>query len=518
MRRWESWGWPIAAVGVGLLAIVWRFQTIEQRPLWFDERFTAKEVARASGFGDLWRAAAADDYQHPPLAYAPAWISAHGAETPFRLRLPSALAGLASIGLLAALGTLLFERWTGLLAAFLMAISIYHVDFSQEARPYMMGLALTLAQYAALFAYLTPAIPTTQRAARWLLVAFASAAVAAIYTYHLAIVHLGVAVAVAIAAAWSPQREARARAGGLGLAFAWIALALVPEVANLRGFAAARGLASDHVLAVGPRFLDALCTRWASGEGWVTRLYEAAFAVGGLRIAWRRDAIALGLLGWAAAPFAVFALVPFSKYFDIRFLISALPVFFLSAAAGAGGVAHAVARLAARGSPRLAPAAVHAAVLGVFAVAVAIPALRLYERFRATDTRCGEFVIRPEVIEANDHFCADHLVLSTIYAPQQFIVRNLRPSVWLDAGRLDAYVGGYRFENGPPIEIRRSGDHLTAQVEGLPEYELVPESETRFFYRVLGHRTLTFERDEAGRFGSLWLETNGNGARARRVR
>jgi len=134
------------------------------------------------------------------------------------------------------------------------------------------------------------------------------------------------------------------------------------------------------------------------------------------------------------------------------------------------------------------------------------------------ETRCGEFAIRPEVIEADDHFCADHLVLSTIYAPHQFIVRSLRPSIGLDADRLDAYVGGYRFENGPPIEIRRSGDHLTAQVEGLPEYELVPESETRFFYRVLGQRTLTFERDDAGRFDSLWLEGNGSGARAHRVR
>jgi hypothetical protein len=127
-------------------------------------------------------------------------------------------------------------------------------------------------------------------------------------------------------------------------------------------------------------------------------------------------------------------------------------------------------------------------------------------------------VIRPEVIEADDHCCAEHLVLSTIYAPQQFIVRSLRPSIALDAGRLDAYVGRYVFENGPPIEIRRSGDHLTARVEGYPEYELVPESETRFFYRVLGQRALTFEPDAAGRFDALLLEGVGGRARAHRER
>jgi mannosyltransferase len=519
MRRWESRGWAVAALGVALLAVWWRFQTLERRPLWFDERFTAERVERAGDLAELWRAAANDDYQHPPLAYMPAWLAAHGAATPLRLRLPSALAGLASIGLLAVLGTVLFDRWTGLLAAFLMAISIYHVDFSQEARPYMMGLTLTLAQYTALFAYLSNQRArrgaSAETGRRWLVFAFAFSAVGAIYTYHLAIVHLGVAIAVALAGALSPQRELRARAGALGLAFAWIALALVPDLANLRGFSSARGLAADHVLAVGPRFFHALVARWGSGDGWVTGLYEVAFGVGSLRIVWRRDAIALGLLGWAAVPFAVFAVVPFSKYFDIRFLISALPVFFLAVAAGAGGAARAAARIQGL-RPRA--GAVEGVALAAFGVAFAIPAFRLYERFRATDTRCGEFVIRPEVIEADDRFCAEHLVLSTIYAPQQFIVRSLRPSVALDPSQLDAYVGRYLFENGPPIEIRRSGDHLTAQVEGYPEYELVPESETRFFYRVLGQRALSFERDAAGGFSSLLLEGGGGRAHARRVR
>src|SRR5262249_38305444 len=188
--------------------------------------------------------------------------------------------------------------------------------------------------------------------------------------------------------------------------FPWIALALVPEIANLRGFASARGLAANHVLAVGPRFLDALCARWASGEGGVTRLYEVGFLVGALRIAGRRDAIALGLVGWAAAPLAVFALIPFSKYFDIRFLISALPVFFLAVAAGAGGAARALAGLAARARLRVPPAAVQGAALGALALAFALPALRLYERFRATETRCGEVAIRPQVIEAADHLRA----------------------------------------------------------------------------------------------------------------
>ena len=510
LSAWPSL-WAVAALGVALLAGAWRFETLDRRPLWLDERSTAEQVAKAGSLGALWRAAAGDDYQHPPLAYAPAWLAAHGAETPWRLRLPSALAGLASIALLAALGTLLFDRGTGLLAAFLMSISIYHVDFSQEARPYMTGLALTLAQYGAQLAHL-------RTGRRGLLVAFALCAAAAVYTYHLAIVHLAVAVVVAAAAALSPRRELRARAGTQGLCFVGIAVALLPDLANLHGFAAARGLAADHVLAVGPRFLDALVARWGSGSGWVTTLYEAAFVLGTLRIARRRDVVALALFGWAAAPFAVFALIPFSKYFDIRFLISALPVFFLATAAGAGAAASGAARLSRRAGPRVPPAALEGAVLAAFGLAFAVPAVQLYGRFRDTATRCGEFVLRPDVIEADDRFCAEHLVLSTIYAPQQFIVRNLRPSIALDPSRLDAFVGRYRFENGPPIEIRRSGDHLTAQVEGHAEYELVPESETRFFYRVLGQQTLAFEPGPAGGFDALLLEGAAGSARAHRER
>jgi uncharacterized membrane protein len=67
------------------------------------------------------------------------------------LRLPSALVGLLSIYLLYRLGSALFDRLTGLAAALLLAVSPFHVWYSQEARMYALVGLLCLG--AGLFAW-----------------------------------------------------------------------------------------------------------------------------------------------------------------------------------------------------------------------------------------------------------------------------------------------------------------------------------------------------------------------------
>jgi hypothetical protein len=514
------WAWATLAAAVLVLSAVWRLETLDRRPLWMDEQFTERVVSGSTDFAALWKVGSQDDYQHPPLAYLGPWLAAHGVETPARLRLPSVVAGLASIALLAALGQLLLDRWTGLFAAFLMGISIYHVDFSQEARPYMAGLAFTLGQYLSLFAFLL-------RGRREMLVPFAVCAAAALYTYHLALLHVGVAAGVSVlqVADWVRNAErrgltaadARARCVALGLAFLAVAVVYLPQIPNLVGLVSSRGALPSHVLDVSPRFVHELLQRWGSGSGWTTNLYEAAFAIGALRVAARRDLVALGVLGWLAGPVLVFACIPFSKYFDIRFLISALPAFFLVAAAGVDGAARIAGLLAARvGFAEGATAAARAATLGAAAVAFLVPAVGLYRMFRVAERRCGDFVNLPEVLEAHDRLCADHLVLNTIYAEHQFLVKSLRKGIALEPGALDAFLGSYAFDGGPSIEITRSGDRLMAQVRGRLQYELVPESDTRFFYRVLSERTITFERGADGQIDALVLDSSGGSARALR--
>ena len=134
------------------------------------------------------------------------------------------------------------------------------------------------------------------------------------------------------------------------------------------------------------------------------------------------------------------------------------------------------------------------------------------------DRGCGDFVNDASLLTAHDRLCADHLVLNTAAAEQQWIVRNLRPEFALDPGRLDAYVGHFRFADGPPVEVTRLGDTLIAQVEGRRAYALVPESATHFAYRALAGRSIGFELDDGGRARALVMDSKGNQARAERVR
>ncbi|RIK96410.1 MAG: hypothetical protein DCC71_22430, partial [Proteobacteria bacterium] len=145
------------------------------------------------------------------------------------------------------------------------------------------------------------------------------------------------------------------------------------------------------------------------------------------------------------------------------------------------------------------------------------PAEALRERLRASSVLCGNFVNQPELLEAEGRLCADHLVLNSVATEQQWILRSLRERTRIAPERLADYVGDYRFDAGPRIAITRLGDALVAQVEGQRAHQLVAESETRFWYRVLPGRSITFERDAGRRAVALELRTRNKVARARRT-
>ncbi len=73
-----------------------------------------------------------------------AWTHLAGL-SPWALRLPFVLAGIASVFLLYRIGTILFNRHAGLAAAATLAVLEYPVQYSQLARPYGFGLLFVLA-------------------------------------------------------------------------------------------------------------------------------------------------------------------------------------------------------------------------------------------------------------------------------------------------------------------------------------------------------------------------------------
>ncbi len=115
--------------------------------------------------------------------------------------------------------------------------------------------------------------------------------------------------------------------------------------------------------------------------------------------------------------------------------------------------------------------------------------------------------------ETNQGGKVDHLVLHqngdhdarriSNTVPKDRVSAKVPPKVY------DAYVGQYELAPGNVMTIRRDGDKLRAQLTGQPNFEVFPESETSFFYKVVDAQ-ITFVRDEKGKVTQLVLHQNGN--------
>lgn len=398
-----------------LAAAAWlRFETLDRRPLWYDEVLYLEYVRDQTNLADVWRGPPwePDRYVTPPLHLLVEYAAVNVHDSAASARLPSALAGVAAVGLLVALGARLYDRRVGAAAGVLMAVSVYAIDYSQEARPYMLLVALTAGQYLALFAYLGGARSRH-------LTAFVLCGAGAAYTHHIGVFNqLPIAL---IGASWVAVRPAERRRAGLGLlaAFAAMALLYLPQVPNALGYLGQHNTAALHRMRISPRLFHELVARWGSTRDPFTVMYELAFAAGVIETL-RRRRLALGLLAWLAAPFLFFASVPFSQFFDIRYLISALPAFFLITACGVCTAADLAGR-AAR-SPRGRTLA-QGLALGAGLALLSAPAIEAYRVFRITDARCSDFFREPRLLRRNDAFCRDRLLLNSLIRRHRFLVR-----------------------------------------------------------------------------------------------
>lgn len=92
-----------------------------------------------------------------------------------------------------------------------------------------------------------------------------------------------------------------------------------------------------------------------------------------------------------------------------------------------------------------------------------------------------------------------------------------RQAVQVDPALFDAYAGTYELAPGFEIRITREGDQLFAQPTGQPKAEIFPESETKFFLKVVDAQ-LVFEKGEDGRAESLVLHQGGREIPGKRVK
>ena len=83
-----------------------------------------------------------------------------------------------------------------------------------------------------------------------------------------------------------------------------------------------------------------------------------------------------------------------------------------------------------------------------------------------------------------------------------------RQAIKLDPAVYDAYVGEYELAPTFSITVTREGDQIFGQATGQPKFELFPESETRFFLKVVDAQ-VDFVRGEDGKVASLVLHQGG---------
>ena len=188
------------ALGVILLiAAALRIYGIGEQSLWFDEAASVRIVRQ--DFATMM-SSIKDDERIPPLHYwiLHAWVRVFG-HAEWSVRLPSALAGVGAVGVLYFLTRRLFGVGAALVAALLLAVAPYQIQYAQEARSYSL-MVLTSLLSCWLFVRLLDTNPPKPR----LEAAYVLASAAALYSHLYAIFTL-VAHALTYALEWTRSEK-----------------------------------------------------------------------------------------------------------------------------------------------------------------------------------------------------------------------------------------------------------------------------------------------------------------------
>lgn len=161
---------PLTLVAAGLRFVV------ATQDLFADELAT-QWIISSNDFGGVLETVRTTAEITPPLSFLLSWLATRIELIPELLRLPSLVAGVATIPIVYAVGARTVGRGAGLLAAALTALSPFMIFYSAEARGYGLMIALVLLSTLSVLL----AIDRGQR--RWW-VAYAFFACAAAYTHY----------------------------------------------------------------------------------------------------------------------------------------------------------------------------------------------------------------------------------------------------------------------------------------------------------------------------------------------
>ncbi|HZU60648.1 MAG TPA: glycosyltransferase family 39 protein, partial [Solirubrobacteraceae bacterium] len=191
-----GWAFPAALCLLTALGFAIRAANITQG-LYGDELSTAW-IVHGRGLGRVISLVYSDAEVTPPLSFVLAWISLKIGSSWAWLRLPSLLAGTATIPIVYGIGARTSGRTAGLTAAAITALSAVMIMFSTEARNYAVMMAAVAGSTLSMLLALD-----TGRVRWWVLYAFCSCV--AMYSHYTA------AFVLIVQAVWLLWRHPQAR-------------------------------------------------------------------------------------------------------------------------------------------------------------------------------------------------------------------------------------------------------------------------------------------------------------------
>ena len=346
-----------------LLATSLRWHQLDADSLWGDEivevLYAQKDLASILGNNPL--------ALRSTLTHLFSRIGGHD----FVIRFPYAAFGILGVILIYQVGRTLFDETTGIIAAFLLAISPFHIQYSQEARSYSLTVLLALASLYCLlralksnrlrewagFAFLTALSPNNHLTAASFVASEAAYAALVLLIEKLSQLaqrqqtviteHLASSQKRKDLVEWlrmlRSSREAMLALSLLtGTAFflllsgAWFSYLSRIGLSTAGSGASANDVA---VLRISQTFIKRLLSDFGAGKGPVLYLYSAGFLVGLVSSAidrqWRQLLLAPV---WILPPLFILSRVSASAYFSPKHLIFILPLYLLFVARGIVGV------------------------------------------------------------------------------------------------------------------------------------------------------------------------------------
>lgn len=127
-----------------LIGLFFRFYDLGKESIWIDEGFsiTVSKLSLIQIIKEVSQDA------HPPLYFIILhyWIKIFG-DSEFSTRFLSTIFGVCAIFMMYKVGSLLFNKKTGIISALLLALSKFHIHYSQDVRMYSLIALLTLVSF-----------------------------------------------------------------------------------------------------------------------------------------------------------------------------------------------------------------------------------------------------------------------------------------------------------------------------------------------------------------------------------